>query len=158
MTRRWYLAAFFTGIIAGGIDILLAMGNAYLKNNNVTPDKVLIFISSGIFGKNAFNGGVAMILFGLLAHFIIAIIFSAILYFLYPKLNLGNSNKLLTGILYGIIIWCVMNLLVVPISRTPTVPFNLVNMVVGMIILIVAIGLPVVYFAGKFYSKRRIKY
>ena len=48
-----------------------------------------------------------------------------------------------------------MNLLVVPMSRIPARPFVLQNVVTGMLILMVMVGMPVALIVPKYYMRRR---
>ena len=53
------------------------------------------------------------------------------------------------AILYGIFIWIVMNLIVVPLSRVPHRTVTLSNVVINLIILIVCVGIPLSFIAGQ---------
>jgi hypothetical protein len=48
-----------------------------------------------------------------------------------------------------------MNLLVVPMSRIPARPFVLQNVVTGMLILMVMVGMPVAFIVPKYYLRRQ---
>lgn len=151
MPKKILPAILFTGLIAGTADIILAFVSSYAQNN-VTPDRVLRFVASGVFGREAFTGSSSMIVMGLLFHFIIAIAFAAILYLLYPKLKLASVNWIILGIIYGILVWCIMNLVVLPLTKAPQMPLKLQSSLIGMTILILAIGLPILYFSSKYYK------
>lgn len=146
-------AILIAGFSVGLADILLAFLSAYV-NNGTTPDRVLRFVASGVFGTQAFKGGNSMILLGLLFHFSIAFIFTLVFFFIYPRIRWIDSNKIITGIFYGLLVWTVMNLIVVPLSNTPPLPFRVRSTITGMLILIAAIGLPLTYFAHQFYSQK----
>jgi len=104
--------------------------------------------------EKLFSGGTDMILMGLLFHFIIAFSFTMLFYWLYSKLKVMQANRILTGILYGIFIWVVMNRLVLPIANTPSLPFKLDKAVKAMLILICMIGLPLSFIMHKYFSQR----
>ncbi|NJN34942.1 MAG: hypothetical protein HC817_12500 [Saprospiraceae bacterium] len=74
-----------TALIAGSLDITAACLQAYLKTG-ATPDRILAYIASGVFGKKAFSGGFPMQIAGLLFHFIIALACAAC-YFGLSKLD-----------------------------------------------------------------------
>lgn len=69
--------------------------------------------------------GVPGVLGGVVFHFLIMAAFSAGIYFLYRKVPLIEKRPAVSGVVYGICIWLVMNFLVVPLSnagtRTPRV-------------------------------------
>lgn len=155
MPKKLLPAILLTGLIAGTADIILAFISSYVQNN-VTPDRVLRFVASGAFGRDGFTGGSNMIFMGLLFHFIIATAFAAILFFLFPKLKLASANWVVLGIIYGVLVWAIMNLLVLPLTNAPQIPLKLQNSLIGIGILIVAIGLPIVFFSTKFYSQKKL--
>lgn len=143
---------FFAGLTAGVLDILAAFISAYIVND-VTPDRVLRFVASGIFGREALSGGTGMALWGLLFHFMIAIIFAAFFYLVYPILNVTAKNVVLVGLIYGIFVWLVMNQLVVELSNTPSQPFKLAGALRGTIILMLFVGLPIALIVHKYRKK-----
>lgn len=134
------------GLIVGTLDILAAFLHFYLKTGR-NPLAVLPFIASGVFGKKAFTGGTEMKVLGLLFHYLIATTWAFIFYYVLLRLSLFRRSWVATGIIYGLLVWCVMNLVVLPLSNTPSRPFNWENALIGMGILVVCIGLPLAYMA-----------
>ena len=129
------------GLIIGTLDITGAFLHFYLKTGR-NPLAVLPFIASGVFGKQAFAGGAEMKVLGLLFHYLIATTWAFIFYYVIARLPLARMSWVATGIIYGLLVWCVMNLVVLPLSRTPGRPFNLENALIGAGILVVCLGLP----------------
>ncbi len=136
------------GVIVGSLDILTAFIHYFIKTGK-NPLNVLKFISSGIFGAAAFSGGNMMILSGLILHYIIAFAFTIFFFWLFPKIKIFSKSKTLTGIIYGIFIWVVMNLVVVPLSKIPNRPFNIGNSILAATILVVCIGIPLSFMANR---------
>jgi hypothetical protein len=134
------------GLLTGTLDIAAALIQYYIKTEK-NPEPVLKFIASGVFGNEAFSGGSIMSLYGLIFHFIIAFAFTLFFFWVFPKMKLLSKNRILTGIGYGIFIWLVMNLLVLPLSKTPKLPFTLSGAAIAIGILIVCIGLPLAFLA-----------
>src|SRR5689334_18127128 len=93
-----------TTFFAGTLDIMAACLNAYLSVN-ITPDKVLKYIASGVFGNAAFSGGTGMVLFGLLFHFVIAFACTAVFYWLYPKVSFFKFSLTVNAVLIAIVAW-----------------------------------------------------
>ena len=114
--------------------------------------RVFPYIASGIFGKDAFSGSVAMIIAGFLFHYIIAYCFTITFFLMYPRIKFLANNWVLSGILYGMFIWLLMNLVVVPLSRTHAATLTFNSFIINLLILIVAIGLPLSYIAHRYYS------
>jgi len=141
-------------LVTGTADIGRALLKCYLESGN-NPVRVLYFIASAVFGDEAFDGGTIMAASGLLFHYLIAFIWTILFFKWYPWLPGIKKNKWLTGLLYGIFIWLVMNLVVVPLSRTPPVPFDPQQMIYGLLILTVAVGIPLSFIIGQHYSENR---
>lgn len=133
----------YTGLLAGTLDGLAAILQHFVKGGS-SPQVIFKFISSGVFGKFAFVGGLEMILFGVLFHYIIACIWTTLFFIIYPKIKIRTS-WLVAGLVYGIIVWCGMNLVVLPLSNTPPLNREWMQSLVGMLILIVAIGWPIAW-------------
>lgn len=137
-----------TGLLVGGLDILAALVRQYIKTGK-SPVGVLKFIASGVFGKTAFTSGDIMIFVGFVLHFVIAMLFTLFFFWLVRKLPILLTYKVITGIVYGIFIWCVMQFMVLPLSNTTKLPFNIKDAIIAMAILVVCIGLPLAFIAGK---------
>jgi len=141
-----------TGLMAGTLDILAACTQFYLKTGN-SPVRVLEYVASGALGPDAFTGGAVMAIAGLLFHYIIAMGWTILLFMVYPIFALLRKNKYATGIGYGIFVWTMMNLVVVPLSRIPARPISLVPALQAATILIFCIGIPISLMANRFFSK-----
>lgn len=150
-------SVFWAGLLVGSLDIMAAMIYFFIRTGNKDVLRVLKFVASGLFGKSATAGGAGMITAGFIFHYIIALSFTTIFFLIYPHLPFFQKNKLLAGILYGLFVWCIMNLIVVPLSRTGQRPFQLDNVIYNMMILIACIGIPLSWAVSKFYKKQQEK-
>ena len=147
-------AILLIGLFAGTLDILAAFIQTYISSN-VMPMAVLRYIASGAVGMEAFKGGVPMALLGLLIHYCIATAWALLFFLLYPKLSILSKNKYVVGLAYGIFIWAIMNLVVVPLTNVPKgggIKFP--GAFIGMGILMVAMGLPIAMMVNKYYSSK----
>lgn len=142
------LATFLTGTLDG----LAAVINTYLKTGR-GPDLVFKFIASGVIGSNAFSGGVVILIIGILFHYLIAFIWTLLYFLVYPKLKISASHKIISGIIYGVLIWLVMNLIVLPISNTPPIKFQFWNTVLGISYIMFLVGLPISIIYHKYLLK-----
>lgn len=140
-----------TGLIAGTLDISAASIN-FIVTTGRNPVLVLKYIASGIFGKELAYSNEFMPIIGLFLHYLIAFSFTIFFFGVYPKIKNYNLNWKILGVLYGLFVWVVMNLIIVPLSNTPKRPFTFQGITIGAGILILCIGLPIAYFAHK-YSK-----
>ncbi len=144
-------AVLFAWLTAGSLDILTAFVHYYLKTGK-NPFGVLNYVASGVFGTSAFTGGTAMAVWGLVFHYIIAFSFTLLFFLIYPRWKFLSLNKALTAIGYGLFVWALMNLVVLPMSNVPRPVFHLSNALIAATILIFMIGLPVTLIISKYYS------
>lgn len=145
-----------TGLLVGTLDIVTAFADYFIATGKA-PDGVLKFIASGVFGDEAFSGGTGIVLMGLLFHFIIAYSFTVLFFLIYPQIKFLQKNRIITGIVYGIFIWMIMNLIVVPLSNTPSLSMKAGRIIKSMLILIVMVGLALSFIAHKFFSAVELK-
>mgnify|MGYP001160518652 CR=1 FL=1 len=144
-----------TTVIVGCLDITAAFIQAYLSKS-VTPDIVLKYIASGVFGKDAYSGGFEFMLFGLLVHFLIALACTISYFLAYPKLKLLHKNIFLSSMFIALIAWTITTRLIIPLSKIQTPAFNFTKTIIATSILYLCIGLPIAFFAKHFYSKKRV--
>lgn len=142
-----------SGFIAGTLDILAAMLLAYILRK-VTPNQVLQSVASGIFGEGAFTGGTTMAFLGLLFHYTIAYCFAIGYFFVFPYVPLLLKQKILSGLLYGIFVWLLMNLVVVPLSNVNRPPLQWSSILRGVTVLMLCIGLPISLITHKYYNAK----
>jgi hypothetical protein len=146
------LTILWSGFLVGGLDIIAAFINTWFPYH-VGPTVVLRFIASGLLGRAAFGGGNEMAVYGLIIHFLIAYTFTTFYFAFYRRAKfMSKSNWLLNGVIYGILIWLVMNLVVVPNTLIPKGHFKVSQVAIGMGILIVMIGLPLSYITKRYYD------
>jgi hypothetical protein len=145
-------AIIVSGTIIGIADGLAASTSAYLSSG-VTPDRVFQYVASGVVGIEAFKGGMPMVVLGILFHFFIALSFTAFFYALASRRKSLFDKVLLTGVVYGIFTWLVMNFVVVPLSQIPASEFNLHQVFIGLLIHIFVIGIPIVWLTKQHFRK-----
>jgi hypothetical protein len=147
---KWWLLA---GLVAGTLDATAASLSYFIRTGN-KPARVWKFVASGVFGKSASTGGNKMVIAGLCFHYLIAFLFATFFFLIYPHLKFPSKNIVVTGLLYGIFVWGVMAFIVVPMSNTVQLPFNLKSAIIGALILMFCVGLPIALFAKKAGSRR----
>ncbi|MCJ8209910.1 hypothetical protein MUY27_09330 [Mucilaginibacter sp. RS28] len=147
--RKFYPTLLLTFLLAGTMDALAAI----IFSRSASPEMIFRFIASGVFGTAAFTGGKSMVALGVLFHYLIAYIYTATGFILYPNIRRVFRNKLLIAFLYGFCIWVIMNYVVLPLSNTPKShkPLTLYSLAVGLGALVFCIGLPIAVMAGKYY-------
>ncbi|MBY0482702.1 MAG: hypothetical protein K2Q21_15210 [Chitinophagaceae bacterium] len=148
MTKIFPLTTVKAWLLVGTLDILAACIQFFLKTNK-NPITVLRFVASGYFGKEAFTGGDSMIIYGLLLHFLVASLFTLFFFLLAYYLPAMLKYTLFTGIFYGIFMQLVMQFLVLPLSNAPKVSHTFLSVVIATSILIICIGIPLAFIAGR---------
>jgi hypothetical protein len=154
MTKNKYALVktiIYAGLLAGSLDILAASLDYYIATGK-GPEGVLRFIASGVFGKTAFTGTTIMIWLGLLFHFIIVFALTIGFFIIYLRIKLLQLNIVLTAIIFAIVSWAITNLIIVPLSNTPPIPFKLISALKAVVILIFTIGFPLAIILKNFYK------
>ncbi|MBI3137188.1 MAG: hypothetical protein HYZ15_01245 [Sphingobacteriales bacterium] len=152
-----YAGAELSTIIRSAIIVGLLDGTAavlhYLARGGQHPEKVFNFVASGLFGKAGLSGGVLMVIAGIVLHLIIAGIWTFIFFGAYARIEIMRRSRILTGLLFGLLVWTIMTRVVLPLSRTPAIPFRWEPAITGALILVIAIGLPLSFFANRAFKK-----
>ena len=154
-SKKLLLTIIWVGFLVGLLDLTSAFIQTKIMFPARDPFGVLRYIASAVFGKQRANSDDSMFFYGALFHFIIAYSFTTVFFLVYPRVRALSKNRLLTGLLYGLIIWAIMNLIVVPQTKIGARPFVLKNAMIAAAILIVAIGIPLSYLAYNFYYGRK---
>lgn len=142
------------GLLAGTLDICAAILHFYIRTGK-DPVLVLKYVASAVFGKAiAYSGDAMMPVWGLIFHYAIAFIWTIIFFIACSQIKLLLKNKIVTGLLYGILIWTIMVFLVVPASNAPKIPFNPLQALIAASIIICAVGLPISLIINKYYSRQ----
>lgn len=137
-----FSAILFGGTIAGTLDIIYAIGFSALRG--VPPIRILQSVASGFLGAPAFSGGLPTASLGLVLHFCIALSAAAIFYLASRAIPVLTRRPVVAGLFYGILIYAIMNLVVLPLSAYPRkVSFPLLVLVTGLFVHMFFIGLPI---------------
>jgi uncharacterized membrane protein YagU involved in acid resistance len=153
--KNFYRSALITGLIAGALDLSGAI-ISFMISNDRFPEKILETIAGGFFGKDAMTGGWVMKGWGLFFHFFTAIAFTFFYFFLYPRIKFLQKNIFLSAFIYGLFVWAVMNMIVLPLSayHSPVIKSDYAKAAKEAFILIVCIGLPVAIGAKAYYKRK----
>ena len=141
-----------TGFIAGTLDILAAFLVYSAIMNVVTPLQILNGIAAGVFGKTVIGSKTVMALIGLLFHYCIAFCFTTAYFLAYPHVKFFHGNAIINGLVYGVFVWLVMNLIVLPLSNAYHAPFSWITALRGCLILTLCIGLPIALLTAGYYK------
>ncbi|HXS19760.1 MAG TPA: hypothetical protein VN735_00945 [Steroidobacteraceae bacterium] len=102
-------------------------------------------IASGLLGASAFKGGAGVWLLGLAAHYSILIVAALIYGAASRRLPFLRVNFIVCGLFYGIAIYLVMNLIVLPLSAVPfpVGPFTVATLRHDIIAQMLLVGMPI---------------
>ena len=133
------------GLIAGALDLI----SAFLTYGWRVPRG----IASGLLGPTARQGGLGTYVLGVALHFFIALAAASIYYAASRKLEFLKDHPLVCGLFFGIAVFLVMNLIVLPLSAIHAKgPFPLAGLIQGLLVHMVCIGLPISFSVWR-YSK-----
>jgi hypothetical protein len=141
-----------TGLLAGTLDLLAAIVVYSILAGRMIAVQILQGIASGLFGGQAFSGGTAMVVWGVVLHYIIAFSFTIVYFLAFPHVPFLRRHKIVSGLLYGVLVWCIMNLIVLPLSNVEMSAFTVKGVLRGMVILMLMIGLPVSLLTHRYYT------
>lgn len=131
------------GLIAGTLDLLQA---CILFGWDIP-----LVIAGGLLGKGAFHGGVGTYVLGVILHFFIALSAASIYYAASVKLGFLKEHPLVCGLFFGGAVQEVMNLAVVPLSALHSRgPYELQDLIQGLLVHMVVVGLPIAYSVRRF--------
>jgi hypothetical protein len=114
---RALAAILWGGAIAGAFDLTYAI--AFYALRGVKPIRVSQSIASGLLGPKAYQGGIATAILGVVLHFVIAIGAATVFYLLSRKLTFLTQKPILSGPLYGALIYFFMHFVVLPLAANP---------------------------------------
>lgn len=144
-TPRGLSAILVGGLMAGSLDLTAA----FILYGPAVPRG----IAAGLLGPKAFQGGAATYALGIAVHFFIAVSAAAVYFAASRKLEFLTDHFLVCGLFYGIAVYLVMNLVVLPLSALHARdPVALVETIRGLLIHMFCVGLPI-SFAVRRYSK-----
>jgi uncharacterized membrane protein YagU involved in acid resistance len=146
------------GLVGGLLDATAGV-IFYFLFMGMNPVQVLQFIAAGIYGKAAFDGGLTLAGIGvagvgLVLHFFIAYVVTAIYFLAYPLIPFLSRYKVVAGLLFGVGIWLVMNLLILPNSNLPQGPANPVLKTIEIIWHAALVGLPIALIIARYYDAK----
>jgi hypothetical protein len=141
------------GLFAGTLDI----GENLIFNltRGVSPATVFQYIACGLIGPLAFQGGFASICLGVVLHYLIALFWTTLFYLTSLKVTIARRHVVLSGLIYGLMIYLTMNLVVLPNSRVPhSHPISTASIINGVLALMLCIGLPVSIVTSRYLTRR----
>jgi len=116
----------------------------------IKPLRVWQGVASGLLGEPAFRQGWASGGFGLLLHCVIAFSVATVFIEACAQIPLLARVYWISGAVYGVLVFVVMNLVVVPLSARAKRPSSSQVIIVQLIFHVVFVGLPIAFAANRF--------
>jgi hypothetical protein len=124
------------GALAGTFDLISAFITFGLGNPRI--------IAGGLLGKQAWQGGAGTWTLGVILHYFIAFSAAAIYCLSSRRLPFLKDHWLVCGLFYGIAVFLVMNLVVLPLSAYHYMgPYQYRGLLQGVLVHMLIIGLPI---------------
>jgi uncharacterized membrane protein YagU involved in acid resistance len=139
------------GFIAGCMDLLTAILVYSVVMQRTTDTKLLQGIGRAAFGSKTFQNETSLALAGVGVHFFIAFSFATFYFFIFPYFSFLRRQRIISGLLYGVFAWCVMNLIMLPLFHVANIPHKWDSIVRGAGILMICIGLPISLIVSRYY-------
>lgn len=146
--RVW--TVIWIGLVAGTLDISEnIIFNAF---RHITPYQIFQYISSGLIGGNSFTMGGASVALGVAIHYAIAMTWTVVFYLLSRRLKFLTRQAAICGIVYGGVVYVIMNFAVLPMTGVPhaRAAMTLASRISGVLALLFCIGLAIALLVKKF--------
>lgn len=139
-------------LIAGTLDLLSAFTHIYIKTGHIA-NRMFHYIAGGVLGlERSMQGGVGVVLLGIFIHYLIAFLFTLFFFLIYPKVPVLRKNRYVSGIVYGLFVFVMMNYVVLPLTALPYQPPHFPDAFVGVVMLPLIVGLPIAIGAYRYYN------
>ena len=120
----------------------------FFRMRGVGADRVFQGIAAGLLGRDAFRGGLTTAGLGLALHVFIALVVVVVYYAASTRWSMLRNRPLIYGPVYGLLVYAVMNLIVIPLSAAGGGRYSLWTVLGGLMIHVLGVGLPAAYFAA----------
>lgn len=142
------------GLVVAALDFSYVTVLWVVVRRVLTLEQLAQTIATGLLGKAAFQGGIATAIAGGLLHLTVAFTWTMIFYALVRLVpDLGRrlatrAGRVTVGLLWGPVIWLVMDLVVLPLSRARPTPVSSPHFYINLVQHALMVGLPMVLILG----------
>ncbi|HLW43638.1 MAG TPA: hypothetical protein VKS00_04065 [Candidatus Acidoferrales bacterium] len=140
---RKFWTVVWIGLVAGTLDI--AENIIFNHFRGVTMKMIFQYIASGLIGMKSFSLGAESVALGVVIHYAIAMTWTVVFYLLSRKLLILTRQAAISGIVYGGVVYVIMNFIVLPLTSVPHAPraMTVASRVSGVLALLFCIGLTI---------------
>jgi hypothetical protein len=128
------------GLIVGTLDALDAVIVFGLRG--AAPLRIFQSIAAGVLGRASYQGGITSAALGFGLHYLIAFLIVTAFCVIARIVPALLDHVVVSGIVYGIGVYFVMNYVVIPLSATSRAPFVWMVFINGLAIHAFGVGLP----------------
>ena len=140
------------GLVVGTLDALDAV-IFFGVRNGAAPIRIFQSIAAGVLGRASFQGGMRSAILGFALHYLIAFFIATAFVVLSRLIPALLDHAILSGMVYGVAVYFVMNYIVIPLSATQRGPFVTAVFINGILIHAFGVGLPSALAARAFMRK-----
>ena len=133
-------AILYGTLVVGVLDLLDAV--VFFGLRGARPIRIFQSIASGLLGPAAFAGGIRTACLGVALHFFIAFVVVCTFLLTSRYIPVLLRRPVISGVLYGIGVYLVMNLIVLPLSAAGQPSFSWPVALNGVLIHMFGVGLP----------------
>jgi hypothetical protein len=151
-TDRRHVSRIVTaGATVGVLDAIAAMTFATLVRGSFAPGQVWRGVARALLGEAAATGGVPAAAFGLAMHFGVALGWATIYGLAYQRFDWlraatrSGVGAVVTGAVYGLFVWTMMSLVIVPMTLARSGPPFTRNWFIMAAIHAVVVGQPIAW-------------
>lgn len=150
MTRSSAASAILIGgSIGGALDITYAI--IFSATQGLPPIGLLQTVASGLLGQAAYDGGILTAVLGFVLHFVLSYLIASVFYLASGRISFLTRHAVISGILFGVIVFLVMKLIVLPLSAFPhPITFKPLSTVTNLMSHMFLFGLPIALATRKF--------
>lgn len=127
-------------LAVGVLDAIAASTNAAARG--VSPVRVWQYVASSLIGGESFDRGATTVVIGLLIHFGVALGVATGFYLLARVFPFVIRHPVVSGILYGIVVFFAMSYVIVPFTLVKQGSFSWTGLITGILIHMFVVGLP----------------
>src|SRR5437868_12406556 len=149
-----FAAIFWGGLLAVVFDFTQSFIGFSLMGS--TPFRILQRIAGGIFGTHSRDMGWTSAAIGLVCHFAVAFGAATVYYVASRKLRLLVERPVLSGLLYGELVFLFMYFVVIPLSAIDYPQFIIATYITGPIGHPLLVGLPITLCVRRFSAERPV--
>jgi len=148
--QGWVLAG---GLLAGALDLTFAF--AFYWPHGATPVRILQFIASGVLGRGSFEMGLASAALGVFFHFFISVCAAEIYYLASQRFPFLTQRVLISGAIFGVLMFLAMRLVVVPLSAIKPKPMAIGSIIGELFSHVFLFGMVIAYAVSRAQSGSR---